>query len=93
MKIISARRDGSCPNCKESISVGDKIAVPYVRNQEGGNVFGSIWYCKRCAEYLEECGPRHGNYLTIADMEGDKVRLAAIREKYFPKGASYETDQ
>jgi len=52
-KSIKARRKGHCPHCKESIVVGDRIAMPYEKNNAGGNVFSNFWYCYDCAQKFQ----------------------------------------
>lgn len=82
IRIIKARREGTCPNCKEQITAGDEIGMPNVRNREGGNEYSSFWYCRRCAEYFQERGAVYGPYANAAAIDAADARTRALEIKY-----------
>ena len=82
IKIIKARREGTCPQCKESIAVGDEIGMPNVRNREGGNAYSSFWYCRRCTEFFQELGATYGPYINAAALDAAEARTVELQIKY-----------
>jgi hypothetical protein len=78
---MSARRASECPQCRNEIGLGDEIGQPEVPNGDGGNLYAAAWYCRPCADDLQELGPGGGRFWTAEEMEADHARRSPILER------------
>ncbi len=79
---IKAKFNSHCPQCKVKFVIHKTIiAMPQVKNSEGGNAFSCSWYCVPCAQMFEEIGPNYGSYLTLNDKEKNSLRIKEIINK------------
>ena len=47
--LTKARFAMKCPQCKETVEVGEIIGKPFEMNDYGINSFEHFWYCAECA--------------------------------------------
>lgn len=89
VRMLTARFESTCPECKRKLAVGSVVAMPTDRNAAGGRAF-VVWCCVPCAEY-RSATYNHSRFIGERAVEVWTEHCAAERAKWLARLAAENT--